>query len=61
MFRQINITNQKTVYLNVNSIATIENRDGYAYIRLVDGSEYLTNEDYEEFLDAVTGTKTGQK
>jgi hypothetical protein len=49
MFNKVNLTD-KTVYLNSASIAFIENHEGKAFIRLQDGSEHLTNEDYEEFL-----------
>ncbi len=52
MFREVNITETRTVYLNRESIATIETGDGgRARIRLIDGTEYQTNEDYEEFLE----------
>lgn len=49
MFKRVNLAD-KTVYLNSASIAFIENHEGKALIRLLDGSEYSTNEDYEEFL-----------
>lgn len=49
MFKKVNLAD-KTVYLNSASISFIENHEGKAFIRLQDGSEYLTNEDYEEFL-----------
>ena len=69
MWREINLID-KTVYLNRDAMATIEDGDGHrALIRLMDGTEYQTNEDYEEFLEEfglvlhapLTGTKTGQK
>ena len=52
MFREVNITDTRTVYLNREAVAIIENGDGNrARIRLFDGTEYQTNEDYEEFLE----------
>ncbi len=49
MFNEVNFTD-RTVELNGDSIAFVENREGLAFIHLVDGSEYQTKEDYEEFL-----------
>lgn len=52
MWREVNITDKKTVYLNRDAMATVEDGDGHrAFIRLLDGTEYQTNEDYEEFLE----------
>lgn len=66
MFREVNITNRRTVYLNRDAIAIVERgADELARIRLLDGTEYQTNEVYEEFLELFdlvrTGTKPGQK
>lgn len=61
MFREVNITDSRTVYLNREAIAIIENGDGgRAYIRLVDGAEFQTNEDYEEFLELFGLAKGAQ-
>ncbi len=61
MFREVNITDSRTVYLNREAIAIIENGDGgRAHIRLVDGAEFQTNEDYEEFLELFGIVKSAQ-
>ncbi len=51
MWREVNITDEKTVYLNRDAMATVEDGAGHrAFIHLLDGTEYQTNEDYDEFL-----------
>lgn len=51
MWKEVNLTKEKTAYLNSDSIAYIEKgAEGLAVIRLFDGAEYQTNEDYVELL-----------
>lgn len=51
MWKEVNLTDERTVYLNSDAVAYIEKgTGGHAVIRLMDGTEYSTNEDYEELL-----------
>ena len=59
MWREVNITETKTVYLNRDAMATVEDGDDHrARIRLMDGTEYQTNEVYEEFLESFGIVRT---
>lgn len=51
MYNKVNLTASRTVDLNGDSIVFVEPRDSFAFVRLCDGSEYLTAEDYEEFVE----------
>lgn len=50
MYNEVILEKGRTVELNGDSIAFVEDREGLAFVHLVDGSEYQTQEDYEEFL-----------
>ena len=61
MFRPVNIGNGRTVELNSDHIVFVYDDGGKAVVRLSDGAEYRTDEDYKEFLDEFDITLSAEE
>lgn len=52
-FKQINITDKRTVYANLNCVQFIEknNDNNMAILTMINGEIFNTNEDFDELLE----------